>query len=200
MLSINPIQLRGNWEKGYALDKHTVSSELIGYDEFGRERFDTERTEIGEALFRLKYRAARSAISDILDAAASFLTDTWRISGKLDCVVYVPPSNTGRSIQPVIEIAKGISERLKILLYEHSLIKIKETPELKNVYEYDERLKLLECAFGVRGSTLKGKRVLLFDDLYRSGATLEAITKVLYKEGSVKAVYVLCLTKTRSKS
>jgi predicted amidophosphoribosyltransferase len=172
----------------------------MGYDEFGRERFDTKRTEIGEALFRLKYRAARSAISDILDTVVSFLTNTWKISGKLDCVVYVPPSNVRRSIQPVIEIAKGISERLRIPLNEHSLVKTKETPELKNVYEHDERLKVLEGAFEVRDLALKEKRVLLFDDLYRSGATLEAITQVLYKNGLAKAVYVLVLTKTRSRT
>jgi phosphoribosylpyrophosphate synthetase len=48
--------------------------------------------------------------------------------------------------------------------------------------------------------SLKGKNVLLFDDLYRSGATFNAITRVLYEKGMVNKVYILALTKTRSKS
>jgi predicted amidophosphoribosyltransferase len=80
------------------------------------------------------------------------------------------------------------------------LIKVKETPELKNVYDYQKRLELLKDAFAAKNLLLKGKNVLLFDDLYRSGATLNAITRVLSEKGMVSKVYVLALTKTRSKS
>jgi predicted amidophosphoribosyltransferase len=41
---------------------------------------------------------------------------------------------------------------------------------------------------------------LLFDDLYRSGATASAITTLLKREGKAKAVRLLTLTRTRSKS
>ena len=46
---------------------------------------------------------------------------------------------------------------------------------------------------------LSGKNVLLLDDLYRSGVTLETITDILYKKAGVKDVYVLTMTKSRSK-
>lgn len=42
------------------------------------------------------------------------------------------------------------------------------------------------------------KRVLLFDDLYRSGSTLNAITDVLLQAGQATSVSVLTLTRTRS--
>ena len=45
---------------------------------------------------------------------------------------------------------------------------------------------------------MRGKKVLLFDDLYRSGSTLNEITNTLYEEGGVSDVYVLTITKTRS--
>ena len=80
------------------------------------------------------------------------------------------------------------------------LIKAKETPELKNVYAHDERLKVLNDAFTINNSMANGRNVLLCDDLYRSGATLHAITDVLYKRGEINHVYVLALTKTRIKS
>ena len=43
----------------------------------------------------------------------------------------------------------------------------------------------------------KGKDVLLFDDLYRSGTTLKEITHMLYEQGKVKSVYIVTMTKTR---
>ena len=43
-----------------------------------------------------------------------------------------------------------------------------------------------------------GKNVLLFDDLFRSGATMNAITDVLLNQGQVTSVSVLTITKTRS--
>ena len=39
----------------------------------------------------------------------------------------------------------------------------------------------------------------MFDDIYQTGETLRAIARVLYKEGFVQNVYVLTVTKTRTK-
>jgi len=79
------------------------------------------------------------------------------------------------------------------------LIKVKETPELKNIYDYQKRLELLKDGFAIKDQSLRGKNVLLFDDLYRSGATLSVVTRALYDQGMVNEVYILALTKTRSK-
>ena len=51
-----------------------------------------------------------------------------------------------------------------------------------------------------RPNQTEGKGILLFDDLYRSGATVSAITALLKNEGKAKAVRLLTLTQTRSKS
>ena len=45
---------------------------------------------------------------------------------------------------------------------------------------------------------LNGKKILLIDDLYRSGATLTIATDILLNIGKAKSVSVLALTKTRS--
>lgn len=128
----------------------------------------------------------------------NFLRDSWKISIIIDSILPVPPSNVARKLQPVMEIAKGISSQLRIPLLTDALVKTEETPQLKNVYDYEERLKLLNNKFSASASLTAGKNVLLFDDLYRSGATLSAITSVLFHQGKVKKVYVLSLTKTRS--
>ena len=198
MIEIHPIEVTGNWSKGFALDLHTISSEFLGYDEYGHEQFDTKRSEIGELLYRLKYRQDMSVINEIVSVVVNFLRDSWKISIIIDSILPVPPSNVARKLQPVMEIAKGISSKLRIPLLTDALVKTEETPQLKNVYDYEERLKLLNNKFSASASLTAGKNVLLFDDLYRSGATLSAITSVLFHQGKVKKVYVLSLTKTRS--
>jgi predicted amidophosphoribosyltransferase len=97
-------------------------------------------------------------------------------------------------------MAAGIGSRLGIPIYENALMKMRETPELKDVYEYEKRLDFLKDVFTANPKLLKGKNILLFDDLYRSGATLNAATRVLYREGKAGKIYVLVLTRTRSKS
>lgn len=57
---INPIKLPPRpWVDGYVLDYHTVSSTPTGDPYY---RFDTKRTELGELLFRMKYRERHSVV------------------------------------------------------------------------------------------------------------------------------------------
>ncbi len=97
-------------------------------------------------------------------------------------------------------MAAQLGARLNVPCLRDCIIRLKNTPELKNIYDYNKRLELLEDAYTVAPSSLKGENVLLFDDLYRSGATLDAITKCLYERGEADNVYALALTKTRSAS
>ncbi|MBC7910766.1 MAG: ComF family protein [Pyrinomonadaceae bacterium] len=197
MIDLHPIKLSGDWHEGFALDIHTISSTLIGYDQYGHEVFDSQRSPIGELLYRLKYRRDRTVLDEITEAAANFITNEWKI--RIEAVVPVPPSKSNRSLQPVIEVAKGISTRLQ-MPYSEAIVKVTDTPELKNVFDYKRRQELLREAFGIKNLELIGKDILLFDDLFRSGATLNAITRVLYDSGMVNRIYALTLTKTRSKS
>jgi len=48
MINISPKKIQGEWTSGYALDIHTLSSEFIGYNEYGHPHFDNKRSEMGE--------------------------------------------------------------------------------------------------------------------------------------------------------
>ncbi len=88
MVQFNPRRIPGRWRDGYALDLQTVSSSYIGDDEYGHPRFDTKRSEVGELLYRLKYRADSSAVSELVDAAVTLL-ESWKPGGEV--VVPVDP-------------------------------------------------------------------------------------------------------------
>ncbi|MCI0488648.1 MAG: ComF family protein [Blastocatellia bacterium] len=158
--------------------------------------FDTKRSEMGELLYRLKYRSDKSVMDTIVETVLSFIA-SWNPG--LSVIVPVPPSRQ-RAFQPVWEMAERLSIRLNLPLRGDCIVKIKDTPELKNVYNYEKRMELLEDAYTVPAASLIGESVLLFDDLYRSGATLNAIAGALYSNGEAANVYVLALTRTRSAS
>ena len=113
-------------------------------------------------------------------------------------IIPVPPSDFSRSYQPTLEIAKGVGEKIGKTVLHRYLSKIKQTNELKSTSDPNERKAILKDAFKVNYDWMNGKKVLLFDDLYRSGSTLNEITKTLYNQGGVDKVYVLTITKTRS--
>lgn len=198
MVTIHPIKLTGNWVGGFALDMQTLSSEYLGDDEYGHPMFDTKRPEFGELVFRLKYRSDLSVSGDIIAVTADFLTNTWRITQALDGIIPIPPSKTDRIFQPVIEIAKGISVNLKLPLFQNALLKTKPTPELKNIEEHAKRTEILSKVLTCDSSLIKNKNLLLFDDLFGSGATFQIATKILYEQGEANKVYVLALAKKRT--
>jgi competence protein ComFC len=189
-------KIYGSWKEGYVLDLHSTGSTCIGDNEFGHPQFDTHRTEIGELLFRLKYRADESAAKELVDAASDFIR-SWGANPSI--IIPVPPTRIYRRLQPVARLADGLGKRLKIPVAHDAIRKLKQFAELKNVYDAEERRKLLEGAFEINAARATGHRVLLVDDLYRSGATMNAIAQGLTRSGA-SAVFVFAFTQTRSRA
>jgi competence protein ComFC len=193
-VQIKPKTLRGDWKQGFALDVHTTGSTFIGHNEYGHPEFDTTRSPLGELLYRLKYKRDAAVIEEIADTVAEFIKASMI---RIDAIVPMPASNV-RSVQPVLQIANALGKKLGVPVLENCVSKTKKTPQLKDVYNYEERTKLLDGAFTVDRDQSAGKSLLLFDDLYRSGATMNAVARELAKAGEAKEVFVLALTHTRS--
>lgn len=175
--------------KGYALDIHTIKSSI---NDDGT--FDTIRTDIGDMLFNLKYKFDKSSIIKISEKCANLIKEI----GVFDFIIPVPPSNLNRPFQPVYELAKTISDLTGIYSDLYYVTKI-SNEEIKTLDNSEDRLEILEKSIFVKDNRYKGKNILLFDDLYRSGDTLKVISEKLIKVGEVNSVVVLCVTKTRTK-
>ncbi|MBW1776098.1 MAG: hypothetical protein JRJ54_00640 [Deltaproteobacteria bacterium] len=135
MVNIRPMQIPGRWRAGYVLDYHTLSSTYLGDDEYGHAMFDTKRSEVGELLYRLKYRSDKSALNELVEAAAIFVRE-WNPG--VTILVPVPPSRL-RDDQPVYLIAKRLGASIGIPVDLNGLTRVKETPELKNAGQRDTR-------------------------------------------------------------
>ncbi len=188
----NPLRIEGPWADGRVLDLHSTGSEFLGYDEYGHEQFDTRRTEVGELLCRLKYRNDVSALEEIGAVAEKFIR-SWRI--KFDVIVPAPPTRT-RRVQPLHQIAGELARRFDVPVVKAVSKKAAGAAELKNLREYHERQAVLQDALVVNGRAVVGKRVLLLDDLIRSGATLGAVAAALTDAGAA-IIFAFALTKTR---
>lgn len=183
----------GNWNAGVALDFHTTSSTPAGYNEYGHMQFDTVRPEIAELLYRLKYRGESSAAQSIIDTAANFLKP---YRDRFDLIVPVPPS-ASRTVQPVLVLAGGIGSAMGVPV-DACVTTTRPITQLKAVTDPHQRKNLLDGLYAVDSSRTAGKRILLFDDLFRSGSTLNAITDTLLAQGKASRVNALTITRTRS--
>lgn len=193
---MNVMRINGDWAGGYVLDYHTVQSTYLGDDEeTGRPMFDTERTELGESMYRLKYQNDSSVLPNIVGALEA-LWKRWKPT--VDLLVPVPASKP-RSRQPVLAVARSLGKRVGVPVVAGCVTRSHDVPEMKGVDDFEERLLLLADAHEVDRKAVEGQKVLLLDDLYRSGATMNAVTRALYDQGCAAKVYALAVTRTRSK-
>ncbi len=187
----NPIPLKGNWEKGWALDLNTIRQDAKEND-----LVLIKRTQIGEQLYQLKYFGNTKLLQPLGNIAADFISRNIMQFG-LSVIIPAPPSKLDRSFQPVFKLAQHIGKKLNLIVDFDYLLKTEKTPQLLDIKDASQRKDILEGIFKVKDDRYQGKNILLFDDLYSSGETLKAITSTLKSEGKAGQVFVLTLTKTR---
>lgn len=192
IMNINLKQLVGNWDKGFALDKHVVSSTFIGYNEAGYPQYETLRTEVGEALFQMKYRGdleqSKKLAQEIYEKIYPYYSD-------VDFVIPMP-ATVHRQVQPVFLLAQKFSLLAEIPCITNLLYKEQNPYSIKDLNSKDERkyqlnqyLKLNPCI-----KDGKQKNVLLIDDIYDTGASLEVACQLLNNYDKIGNIYVATVT------
>lgn len=186
------LRIEGEWDKGFAFDYHSTQSVYLGMDSEGREQFETTRTEMGELLYQLKYRRDLSSVGKIVD----LLSKDIKGFDKINAIVPCPASNP-RENQPVLLIANALGARFNIPVIS-ALKKEQHQEQAKDIGDPAERQKSLLASVKASGAhDFSDKLVLLLDDLYQTGSTLTAATRVLRKDLNARRIVALTLTKTR---
>ena len=109
-----------------------------------------------------------------------------------DCIVCVPMTSRAKSKRGFNQselLAKALSARVDRSYIKDAVEKRKETGAQKELTRKD-RSKNLKGSFAVlKKQEIKGKRVLVVDDILTTGATADEMAKVLLKAGA-KEVYL----------
>lgn len=194
-MKVNLRQITGNWGAGYALDKHMSSSTYNGVDEHGHKQYTNVRTEVGEAVYQLKYQQDWSQAAPLAKA----IFDT--VFPKLSAVGLLIPmaASTPRPRQPVLEVTKELGKLTGLTVFDNLLSKKAGGSSLKNLTTKDEKNEALG-KFGFTLATTDGFdadgqwNALVIDDLYHTGASMEAACAVLSTHPKIKKIYVATLT------
>ena len=89
-------------------------------------------------------------------------------------------------------IARKIAKSLQINFQKNNLLKIRETKK-QSTLNKQERITNVINAFKIKDeSKLKGKRVILFDDIYTTGNTVNECSRVL-KQAGVSEIIILTI-------
>lgn len=140
---------------------------------------------------RLKYRGDASALKPLVEEAMKLCGEHPELS-QVDALVPVPPS-TPRAVDPVTLFCGSMAKALDLPVM-RCVERARPTKPQKEMHTLAQKRANVAGVFTVNAS-LAGKRVLLIDDLYDSGATLDEVAKALTRAGA-RSISVLTLTRT----
>ena len=111
---------------------------------------------------------------------------------EFDCIVSVPltpRAKAKRGYNPSELLANALAERCGAPHIKGAVVKRKKTREQKKLNRQERARNLYGCFKTVKREGIKGKRVLVVDDVLTTGATADEMAKVLLKAGA-KTVYL----------
>ena len=137
-------------------------------------------TNIGSTIHRCKYENG----GDFPDFLLKVVLRAFRHHFKdlqFDLLIYIPPTKSGDLVK---NFAIKISNVLKIPI-SHKLIKTRKTDQQKIFQNFALKRNNVNNAFEYSSpNEINGKKILLFDDIYDSGATIKEIGKLLTNLGA----------------
>lgn len=185
-------EIKGPWDQGWALDKHMLKSTYIGEDQYGHARFDNVRTEVGEATYQLKYK---QDISQVERLAKTLADNVFPRLANVGFIVPMPASKE-RECQPVTAVAEALGTIVKVPVFSDLLRKAHNGVSLKDLHTKDEKMEAIGDSFSIN-DMIKGEgrwNILVVDDLFHTGASMEAASAVLRSYRKVGKIYVAALT------
>ena len=147
-------------------------------------------SNVGTAIHRSKYENGGDFPDFLLRKTLSMFGKKFG-AVKFDLVLYLPPTKSGNLVKNfAMKFASVINVPIS-----HALKKVRVTQEQKmfqNSYcKHDNVLG----AFDIEADEIKGKTILLIDDIYDSGATLKEVGKILTQKGA-KYIVPIVIAKT----
>jgi len=138
-------------------------------------------SNVGSALHRSKYEQG----GDFPDFLLKLVLKAFRKKfgqEKFDLVIYVPPTSSGDLVK---NFAVKVSQVLKFPI-SHNLVKARQTKEQKVFENGYLKTDNVNGAFTfTTPNDIKGKSILLVDDIFDSGATVKEVGRLLTNFGAI---------------
>lgn len=158
----------------------------------GMSFFSVYQGLLKELILRYKFSAdlgLGNALGDLLLIAARR-----QPCDDMDSIIPVPVHSgrlRQRGFNQSLELARILGRRINIQVETETLVKTRPTPPQSSM-KRKLRLKSLKNVFAVKDDSLKGKSVLLVDDIMTTGSTLEQCTRTLLLAGAseVRVVFL----------
>ena len=165
--------------------------------------FDYKDTTVRTAIWMLKYRGVRALAplfaSAMYDELCEELGDLTLLQNFHNPLLVPIPLSRKRMRERGYNQAELLAKEFSLLIPEkeitlsvNALLKIKDTPSQMSLSKRGDRLKNLKDAFIVSDPALvRGKNIILIDDVTTTGATLHEAQRVLRAAGARKVIAVV---------
>lgn len=175
----------------YCVDKRFLFDRNISFIEYG----DLSK----KMVFKLKYSDKTYMAKIIAEIMAdSLLNINPNLLGRMDILTYVPLSQKrmeSRGFNQAQKIAKYLAGLIGLPLFD--LVERTKNTEKLHGLSSRERRRALKNAFTIRKEVrdlIVGKNILIVDDVFTTGATIDEIAKVLKLAGVGQVVSLTFLT------
>ncbi len=165
---------------------------------FIRGRSLYEYRSAAPSIYRFKYSGRREYATFFGEEAAACLGDFIKKTGA-EALVPIPIHRKRlikRGYNQALLLAREISKHCGVPVMEKLLLRRRNTAPLKLLSPL-ERQKNLKNAFIVRQNSVKLKTIILIDDIYTTGATMDEAARELHKAG-IPDVYFVALAGGKS--
>ncbi len=142
------------------------------------------RNELRKLLLVYKY----AEVEKMKTLLADYYVDVFHrdIAEGFDYLIPIPPDKgRKREFNHILAVSKIVARKLGVKLLPGCLLKVKKTLPQAGLSR-SLRLKNLDGAFALADSSpsLKGKKILLVDDVYTTGTTMRKCSQLLVKKGA----------------
>ncbi len=154
---------------------------------------------IKDLIHQLKYRRWTSVIDVIRPILDTYVKN---LSLSVDDYLIIPiplhpDRQKERGFNQAELISAVIAEALQLSMPANILTRVKKTKAQAELKNYNDRSENLANAFHVtNGEIIKNKNIILVDDVYTSGATMDDAARAL-REAGVKKIIAFTFAKTR---
>jgi ComF family protein len=144
-------------------------------------RFDAV---IRTAIHELKYRNLKAISPCLAELLADYVRSNPLPGEALVSVPLHPRRLRERGYNQSSLLARELSRRIDLPVIEDCLIRVKQAQPQVRAVDVEERRRNVADAFVCRDENVRGKRIILIDDVCTSGATLESCAAALKNEGA----------------